>query len=126
LFHPGSPRDDYRPIIERATVVTPNREEVMAFVDDPETAARALGVPVLLKGGHGEGDVVRDVLQRPDGTRRVYESTRIPGKFRGTGCRLASAIAARLALGDDLEKAIETARSWLVARLEDEASNGAL
>jgi hydroxymethylpyrimidine/phosphomethylpyrimidine kinase len=125
LFSARSVRAAYAPIIERATLLTPNRVEITAWVHDPETAASTLGVPVLLKGGHAPGDVVTDVLLRPDGSRRSFESHRIPGKFRGTGCRLASAVAARLALDDDLETAIETARAWLVGRLQVESVSGA-
>jgi len=53
--------------------------------------------------------------------RCEYSGPRVEGRFRGTGCRLASAVAARLALGDRLEDAVAEARRWLVSRLYLEA-----
>ena len=64
------------------------------------------------------------VISAPAGTIRYTldgSDSRLPGKFRGTGCRLASAIAARLALGDKRDQAIETARSWLREELVAES-----
>jgi hydroxymethylpyrimidine/phosphomethylpyrimidine kinase len=63
---------------------------------------------VLVKGGHLRGDPV-DLL-RANGKELLLRSPRIPGSMHGTGCALASAVAARLAHGDDLETAVRTAR----------------
>lgn len=63
---------------------------------------------VLVKGGHLRGDPV-DVL-RCGGKDLVLRSRRIPGSMHGTGCALASAAAARLAGGDDVETAVRSAR----------------
>ena len=54
----------------------------------------------LVKGGHIEGEPV-DVLYDGQDFRR-FLGTRIEKNMHGTGCVLSSAIAARLALGDDL------------------------
>jgi hydroxymethylpyrimidine/phosphomethylpyrimidine kinase len=125
LFPADSVRSAYAPLLARATLVTPNAVEVFALAGRPvstergeaEAAALALPAPaVLLKGGHLAGERVEDVLLR-DGTRRSFSAGRVPGKFRGTGCRLASAIAARLALGEELEEAVRRARGWLREQL---------
>ncbi len=125
LFSARSVREAYAPILDRALLLTPNADELAAFTDASEDVARWLGLPVLVKGGHATGEVVIDRLWRLDGSCLTLSSPRIPGRFRGTGCRLASAIAARLALGDALETAVERSRAWLVGCLEAEASNGA-
>jgi hydroxymethylpyrimidine/phosphomethylpyrimidine kinase len=68
---------------------------------------------VLVKGGHIPGNTFIDLLATPKG-ERFYEATRIDTtSTHGTGCTLASAIAALLAQGVDLEEAIERARSYV-------------
>ncbi len=80
-------------------------------------AARRLaevGPAVLLKGGHGEGREVEDLLVTPDGEVRTFAHPRIETtSTHGTGCTLSSAIAARLGRGDDLAEAVEGAIGYL-------------
>jgi hydroxymethylpyrimidine/phosphomethylpyrimidine kinase len=61
---------------------------------------------VLVTGGHLPGDVVVDLLRTADGFERRLESSRLPLDPHGTGCVLASAIAAGLAQGYTLETAV--------------------
>jgi hydroxymethylpyrimidine/phosphomethylpyrimidine kinase len=109
-------------------LVTPNlpEAEVLAGhpVDTPggaREAARRIAAfgarAVLVKGGHGAGDRIRDVLWT--GRRfRVFESPRIPtGAIHGTGCALSSAIAANLALGFGLETAVARGIRYVRAAL---------
>ena len=42
----------------------------------------------------------------------TYEWPRVPGVFHGSGCTLASAIAARLACGDTTERALAQAQDY--------------
>lgn len=63
---------------------------------------------VLVKGGHRRGDPLDLLLA--GGDEIVFRARRIAGSMHGTGCALASAAAARLALGDDLETAVRNAR----------------
>jgi hydroxymethylpyrimidine/phosphomethylpyrimidine kinase len=61
----------------------------------------------LVKGGHAEGAIVRNLLLWKSG-RRVYETPRLDTRHtHGTGCTLASAIAAGLAQGLALPDAVE-------------------
>jgi hydroxymethylpyrimidine/phosphomethylpyrimidine kinase len=106
-----------------ATVLTPNLHETEALLqrpvrtlDDMKEAARELhrrGVrAVVVKGGHLPGDAT-DVLF--DGTR-LWElaAPRIDtANTHGTGCTYASAIASRLALGDELPDAVRAAKAYL-------------
>ena len=111
-------------LVPRATVLTPNVPEAEALSglsigSDADMAAAgaallALGPEaVLLKGGHMEGDVVRDRLITRD-TVRVFENSRIDTPHtHGTGCTLASSIAAGIAQGLSLEDAIARAEAYL-------------
>ena len=68
---------------------------------------------VLLKGGHMDGDIVRDLLMT-QGAIRVFENPRIDTPHtHGTGCTLASAIAAGIANGLALDEAVEQAEAYL-------------
>ncbi|HYU18284.1 MAG TPA: bifunctional hydroxymethylpyrimidine kinase/phosphomethylpyrimidine kinase [Chloroflexota bacterium] len=115
-------------LVPLATVVTPNLPEAEVLVgrslgslDDMRAAAReivGLGArSVVVKGGHLAGDAT-DVFY--DGQRLVELSApRVQtSSTHGTGCTLASAIAALLARGDDLEAAVRGAKSYLTAALE--------
>jgi hydroxymethylpyrimidine/phosphomethylpyrimidine kinase len=72
---------------------------------------------VLVKGGHVDGDTVRDVFF--DGsTMTVLESARIATRHtHGTGCTLASGIAVGLAQGLAALDAVRRSRSYLTEAL---------
>lgn len=107
-----------------ATVLTPNLPEAEVLVGhsipDHRTmveAAEALlelgSDAVLLKGGHLDGDVVRDVLATRSGTQ-TFESPRIDTRHtHGTGCTLASAVAIGLAQGGSVEDAVIRGRAYV-------------
>jgi hydroxymethylpyrimidine/phosphomethylpyrimidine kinase len=113
-----------RRLLLRATVLTPNLAEAQALtgmeirdLDAMKHAAEmmlSLGAQaVLLKGGHLEGDVVRDVLVGPEGLD-VLEGERIPSRHtHGTGCTLASAIATGIAQGMTVRHAVVRARAYV-------------
>ena len=67
-----------------------------------------------MKGGHIGGDVITDVLQTTTG-EWIFESKRIETtSTHGTGCTLASAIAALLAQGTSVPDSVEQAREYLL------------
>jgi hydroxymethylpyrimidine/phosphomethylpyrimidine kinase len=71
---------------------------------------------VLIKGGHLPGDPV-DLLVGGSTTVR-YEGERIISRHtHGTGCTLASAIASRLALGDDVPDAVGAAKEFVAGAI---------
>jgi hydroxymethylpyrimidine/phosphomethylpyrimidine kinase len=114
-----------RLMLPRAALVTPNAPEAARLVGFPVedldgqrragAALIALGArAALVKGGHIEGAVVRDLLVTPDG-EALFESPRIETRAtHGTGCTLASAIAAGLAQGLVPEPAVARARTYLM------------
>lgn len=80
---------------------------------------------VLLKGGHGSGDVIIDVLFDGHGCH-VWESPRIKTRHtHGTGCALASAIATLIAQGFPLKEAVANARAYLRGAIEHTPQLGA-
>lgn len=106
------------------TLVTPNLPELALLSDgseaDEHQQARGLlgsGVKALLvKGGHAEGPRAVDTLYHAGEPPLRFEGPRLPGTMRGTGCMLASAIAAGLARGDGLEASIRAAKTHLSER----------
>jgi hydroxymethylpyrimidine/phosphomethylpyrimidine kinase len=108
-----------------ASVVTPNLDEASLLVKRPlrseadmEPAGHALlemGAPAaLVKGGHLAGDTVSDLLLARGAEPVWLRGPRIASpNTHGTGCTLSSAIATRLALGDDLGRATLNAREFV-------------
>ena len=111
-------------LVPRAAVLTPNLPEAEILAGRPiadlaamRAAARTLldlGCrAVLLKGGHLPGDTVHDLLATAVGIRE-WQSPRIDSRHtHGTGCTLASAIAAGLAQGLAVEDAVGRARDYV-------------
>jgi hydroxymethylpyrimidine/phosphomethylpyrimidine kinase len=115
-----------RDLLPRATLVTPNWPELSALTGAAlpdysaaeaaaQALARAAGCAVLVKGGHApDRKFSRDCLVTREGRVRWFSSPRIVTRnTHGTGCVLSAAIATRLACGDELERAIVSARTFL-------------
>lgn len=115
-------------LLPRAGILTPNVPEAEALVGRPiksvgdmtraATELRAAGAAaVLVKGGHLDGPTVTDVLADADGVL-LFDDARIDTtSTHGTGCTLASAIAAGLAQRMPLRDAIARARGYLRAAI---------
>jgi len=99
------------PLLGVTTLLVPNLPEAAALGIAPN-GSTALPCPhVLVTGGHGEGaDVVNRWLS--DAGTREWRWPRLSGEFHGSGCTLASGIAARLALGDTMAQALELGQRW--------------
>ena len=116
-------------MIPGATLVTPNAPEAEVLtgkaVDGLNGQRRAaekllnMGArAALIKGGHVPGDVIVDVLATQTG-EHFFDGPRIvTNATHGTGCTLASGIAAGLARGLTLIDAIALARAYLVKAIE--------
>jgi len=124
LIDPAAVEALKRLLIARAEIVTPNLPEAeilcgatIGNLAQMRTAGETLLAfgcrAVLVKGGHLSGETVSDVLVTAGGAR-VWESPRIVTRHtHGTGCTLASAIAAGLAQGQDVESAVDRARAYV-------------
>ena len=80
---------------------------------DAARAVAARGPAVLIKGGHGRGDEVLDLLLDSAGARRFAHPRLDSASTHDTGCTLSSAIAARLASGERLRAAVAGAIDYL-------------
>jgi hydroxymethylpyrimidine/phosphomethylpyrimidine kinase len=112
-------------LLPLAALITPNLDEAAVLLGSRaesaaamQTAAQALAqryrCPVLLKGGHLEGENLIDVLATPGGEMSVFEDPRIHQvDTHGSGCTLAAAIAAGLSRGLPLPEAVVEGRAYL-------------
>jgi len=125
-----------RRLFPLARLVTPNVPEVCTLTGLPCISEQDLHIlasaivdlgpaAVLVKGGHLEGSECVDyLLEKGVSQGQEFRQVRLSmPAIRGTGCRLASGIAARLALGDELEQAVENARSYLFTYFEKRCSS---
>ena len=99
-------------LIALATVVTPNLPELEALGGEAKVLAKARAL--LVKGGHGEGDLILDRLVTAAGEQSRWQDTRIETRHtHGTGCTLASAVATGLGQGLSLEQAVARGRAFV-------------
>tara|TARA_R110002073_G_scaffold58664_2_gene148466 strand:- start:108 stop:875 length:768 start_codon:yes stop_codon:yes gene_type:complete len=130
-----------RALIARGVIVTPNLPELAALArvelasietDLEARLAAALGLcawgsaAVVVKGGHGAEDPIVDLVVL-DGEAVWLERPRLAGaSIRGSGCRFATYVAARLARGSGgvqgLVGAVREAGEWVASRLVDARS----
>lgn len=122
-------REGHETLVEQllpcAALVTPNIPEAalltgvqirgLADMGKAVDVLLALGAgAVLMKGGHLEGERIVDLLRTADGTEVRFESERIDTRStHGTGCTLASAIAAGLAEGLTLRDSVQQAKDFV-------------
>jgi hydroxymethylpyrimidine/phosphomethylpyrimidine kinase len=101
------------------TAVAGSREALLAQARSLlTTGARA----VLLKGGHGAGAESADLLLTAQGTPQWLSAPRLPARSRGTGCALASALAAALAGGASIEEACGSSKRHVLYMLSQSTS----
>ncbi len=118
-----------RVLFPRSRLITPNLEETAAFTgrviqdrDDVAKAAEALlemGPEwVLIKGGPSSRDDASDYLASARGGAWLVAPKHTHDDTRGTGCALASAIAAYLARGTPLPEAARSAKTFVTAAID--------
>lgn len=130
LLKPNAERVLISKLLPLATLVTPNIPETKRLTGIKRTdrngvraaaaALRAMGAKaVLIKGGHGTKATIDDLLSWEHG-EDIYAFPRIKTRHtHGTGCTLASAIAACLAKGLPLPVAVGEAREYVQAAIAD-------
>lgn len=115
-------------LLPAATVATPNLDEVAQLTgvevrgeaDMRRAAAAVLAYGprwALIKGGHLSGDAV-DLLTDGDQEHWLRAPRHDNRHTHGTGCTLASAIAARLAHGDAVPEAVAAAKRYVTGAIE--------
>ncbi len=122
LFDMRALPDFLERLLPRAFLITPNISEFELIsgkgINENNASkhlrdfAKDKPYAVLLKGGHFPGNPI-DYLYA-DGQVKIFPSTRIETPHtHGTGCVLASAIAAHLAKGEELTNAVKLARDFV-------------
>jgi hydroxymethylpyrimidine/phosphomethylpyrimidine kinase len=123
-------------ILPRVTLLTPNIMEARQLVklDDQvkdisidEAAKRLLASGcenVLITGTHDATDDVVNKLYLSDGETESYAWKRLPHEYHGSGCTLASAIAAYVAQGLSLKQAVEEGQDFTWHTLESAIQTG--
>ena len=119
------------PLLAHATLITPNLPEAATLCDgltDAQDQATELfrrgARNVLIKGGHGDGDMVVNRWFYAQGGARSWQWPRLDGAFHGSGCTLASGIAGLLASGRSTEQAIDEGQAFCQRALETAFSVG--
>ena len=98
-------------LVPRATVVTPNTMEAQQLGGVAALLGRGCRY-VLLTGTHAETSEVSNKLYDARGIVREDRWRRLPGSYHGSGCTLASAIAALLAQGREMGDAVRAAQDF--------------
>jgi hydroxymethylpyrimidine/phosphomethylpyrimidine kinase len=119
-------------LLPQTTLLTPNSHEARRLALDesdeeeepdlPECARRLIGAGaeyVLITGTHEAGAQVVNTLYGENGRLRADAWERLPGSYHGSGCTLASAIAANLANGLDMAEAVRDAQDYTWRALEN-------
>ncbi|HEX4871171.1 MAG TPA: PfkB family carbohydrate kinase [Nevskiaceae bacterium] len=110
-------------LLPQISVLTPNLAEAcrLSGCTEREAAAAALlargCAAVLITGGDVGGAEVHNSLHQQGRPSRHWRWPREAETFHGAGCTLAAALAGRLARGEPLESAAETAQRYVQARL---------
>src|SRR6266571_2184130 len=110
-------------LLPRTTILTPNSTEARRLADgeDDEEPSLALCAQrliesgcghVLITGTHEPTAQVVNTLYGKAGVVRSDSWERLPGSYHGSGCTLASAIAAMIANGLDLPEAVREAQEY--------------
>ena len=111
-------------IVPQTTVLTPNSLEARRLAEEDEDeddasldecATRLVGLGcefVLITGTHENTPEVVNTLYGKHGVVRSDRWKRLPGSYHGSGCTLASAIAATIANGLDIAEAVREAQEY--------------
>lgn len=118
-------------LLPLATIATPNLPEARILAELPEGSADECAEKLLkyckyllIKGGHESDLIISNRLYSKKGDKYTFTCERLPGNFHGSGCTLASALSGRLALGEELVSAVETALNYTWRTLRDAEAPG--
>ncbi|MGB0220707.1 MAG: bifunctional hydroxymethylpyrimidine kinase/phosphomethylpyrimidine kinase [Sinimarinibacterium flocculans] len=111
-------------LLPAATIATPNADEARRLSGEPTPAAAAARLlatgceQLLITGGDEATTEVENRWYHRDGREILFRWPRLPQGFHGAGCTLASALAARLALGEAMNVALDRAQRYVHTCLE--------
>ena len=111
-------------LLPLTTLITPNSQEARRLTGHEDLADCGKSLQhygadyVLITGSHEDTEQVENRLWMPDGASETFHWQRLPHSYHGSGCTLASAIAALLAQGVDMFSAISEAQDYTWQSLE--------
>jgi hydroxymethylpyrimidine/phosphomethylpyrimidine kinase len=116
------------PLLKLATIITPNLPEIARLIPHFSTLSeQAIALlqhrctDVLIKGGHGAEMDVQNAhfnLLENKIQQHAWSWQRLDGEFHGSGCTLASALAGRIAIGNSLQNALNSAQEYTQSSLQ--------
>lgn len=119
-----------RELLPRAQILTPNLLEAAALLGQQPAQGQAEMIrqaeqllamgsgSILIKGGHGASEHALDILITADNEPEVFSTPRVATRnTHGTGCTLASAIAAGIAKGLSLRQSVAEAKTYIQSAL---------
>ncbi|MDH6232035.1 hydroxymethylpyrimidine/phosphomethylpyrimidine kinase [Mesorhizobium soli] len=118
-----------RELMPLCAIATPNLIELGILVgqetatDDVQAERQAHRLletgcaAILVKGGHAVGNGSTDMLVHEGGETIRFTAPRLEKNMRGTGCMLASVIAAGLALGQPLQECVREAKRYVFEQI---------
>lgn len=116
-------------LVPLATIITPNLREGAVLLGEPDESReqwlegraerlRDLGAKaVLLTGGESIAETALDIFVDDTGVQRIEAPRVLTKNTHGTGCTLSAAIAAELAKGETLDKAVKIAKLYVTAAI---------
>lgn len=117
-------------LLPLVTLLSPNLNELKQLTTELATSEsgaaqlRTAGLNAcLVKGGHAEGKIASDYFVFDEAEFYIYQ-TMLNNKVRGTGCVLASSIAAHLASGQDLRDAVVLAKAYVTRGIRQSETVG--
>jgi hydroxymethylpyrimidine/phosphomethylpyrimidine kinase len=114
-----------------AAIATPNLPEARILAELPEGSADECAARLapycahlLITGGHGDETDIHNRLYVRGADQHTFTCPRLPGSYHGSGCTLASTLAGRLALGEELVSAVRSALDYTWRTLRDAEQPG--
>jgi hydroxymethylpyrimidine/phosphomethylpyrimidine kinase len=116
-------------LMPRATIITPNLREAAALLGEPDESREQMlegrahrlreagAQTVLLTGGESIAETALDIFVDDGGAQRIEAPRVMTENTHGTGCTLSAAIAAELAKGESLDKAVKIAKLYVTAAI---------
>ena len=115
-FHKKFEKEKLFFVLKNCFLITPNTDEIkfLTGIENPTKAAEELSkyCNVLLKGGHNKEEPGVDYLFMKNKIEKIEPTEKNIFSKHGSGCVLSSAIAANLALGNDLITSCRNAKKY--------------
>lgn len=133
LLEPDAIKAYHEYLFPLATLITPNLDELgflagsekkimslAAMKEQGDQVLQKIKKPLLLKGGHLQGEEAIDLLLLEDGSEEKFSLPRLKlAETHGTGCTYSAAITASLAQGKSLSESIAIAKKFVTQALRN-------